>query len=196
MGLNRFVGTGRLTKDVEFKENTSGGKNMARFTVAINRNYKDNSGNTQADFIPCVAWGKLADGIKESLAKSSRCTVEGKIQTGSYEGQDGKKVYTTELNVEFVEFLDPKPNRNQGQQEGGQPQQQFGGQPQQQFGGQPQQQFGGQPQQQWGGQPQQQFGGQPQQQWGGQPQQQWGSQPQQQWGGQPQQQGNGDGLPF
>ncbi|WP_197232081.1 single-stranded DNA-binding protein, partial [Lysinibacillus sphaericus] len=133
MGLNRFVGTGRLTKDVEFKENTNGGNNMARFTVAINRNYKNGSGNTDADFIPCVAWGKIADGIKESLAKGSRCTVEGKIQTGSYEGQDGKKVYTTELNIEFVEFLDPKPNGNQGQQ--GQPQgsQQFPQQGQQQF---------------------------------------------------------------
>ena len=194
MATNNFVGTGRLTKDVDFKP-MQNGRNLARFTIAISRNYKDDNGKSITDYLPCVVWGKLADAVSNSLSKGSRCTVVGSVHTGSYDGQDGKKVYTTEINVDSVEFLDPKPqnaNANNGQtnqqpqgQQGGYPQQQQGGFPQQQQqqGGFPQQQ-GGFPQQQ-GGFPQQQ-GGFPQQQ-GGFPQQQGGF-PQQQ-GGFPQQQG-------
>ncbi|MFY0516526.1 single-stranded DNA-binding protein [Lysinibacillus sp. UGB7] len=213
---------GRLTKDPELKYAPSGVP-YVRATVAVNRTFQNQQGEKEADFISVVAWRKQAENLANFMRKGSQVGVTGKIQTGSYEGQDGKRVYTTDVVADAIQFLDPPANgASQPQQQygGGQPQQQYGGgQPQQQYGGgQPQQQYdGGQPQQQYGaGQPQQQYSagqpqpqysaGQPQPQYGaGQPQPQYSAgQPQQQFGGgQPQQQfGKGpievseDDLPF
>lgn len=145
--INRVVLVGRLTKDPELRY-TQGGLPVARFTVAVNRTFSNQQGDKEADFINCVAWRKQAENLANFMRKGSLIGVEGRIQTGSYEGQDGKRVYTTEVVADSVQFLEPRGNggNSQPKQQG---QGQFGGQPAY-GGGQPA--FSSQP-------PQQSFGG-------------------------------------
>lgn len=104
--INRVTLVGRLTKDPELRY-TPTGHAVARFTLAVNRiTKKDNQ--QQADFINIVVWRKLAENVANYLHKGSQAAVDGRIQTGSYDGQDGKKVYTTEVVAEGVQFLDAK----------------------------------------------------------------------------------------
>jgi len=105
--INRIVLVRRLTKDPELKY-TPSGIAMARFTLAVNRTFKDSSGEQQADFINCVVWRKQAENTANYLKKGSLAGVEGRIQTGSYEGQDGKRIYTTDVVADSVQFLEPK----------------------------------------------------------------------------------------
>lgn len=109
--INRVVLVGRLTKDPELKY-TPSGVAMARFTLAVNRTFSNQKGEREADFINCLVWRKQAENAANYLSKGSLCGVEGRIQTGSYEGQDGKRVYTTDVVVDSVQFLEP---RNGGQ---------------------------------------------------------------------------------
>lgn len=106
--LNRWVGVGRLTKDPELRYTPSGVAN-ARFTLAINRPFNNSSGEKEADFISVVVWRKTAENSANYLKKGSLAGIEGRIQTGSYEGADGKRVYTSEVIADNVQFLDPKP---------------------------------------------------------------------------------------
>ena len=105
--INRIVLVRRLTKDPELKY-TPSGIAMARFTLAVNRTFKDSSGEQQADFINCAVWRKQAENTANYLKKGSLAGVEGRIQTGSYEGQDGKRIYTTDVVADSVQFLEPK----------------------------------------------------------------------------------------
>ncbi|PIC59080.1 single-stranded DNA-binding protein [Sporosarcina sp. P12(2017)] len=105
--INRVVLVGRLTKDPELKY-TQGGIAVCRFTLACNRPFKSEGGEQQADFIQCVAWRKQAENISNFLNKGSLAGVDGRIQTGSFEGQDGKRVYTTEVVADSTQFLEPK----------------------------------------------------------------------------------------
>lgn len=105
--INRVVLVGRLTKDVDLKY-TPSGVAMARFTLAVNRTFKDASGEQQADFINIVVWRKQAENTANYLKKGSLAGIEGRIQTGSYEGQDGKRIYTTDVVADSVQFLEPK----------------------------------------------------------------------------------------
>lgn len=150
--INRVVIVGRLTKDPELRY-TPSGVPMARFTVAVNRTFSNQQGDKEADFIGCIAWRKQAENLANFMRKGSLIGVEGRIQTGSYEGQDGKRVYTTDVVADSVQFLEP---RGGGGQQNMQPQQQYnnsgnfgGGQPsynnppqQQPYGGAPNQDFG------------------------------------------------------
>ena len=104
--MNKFIGIGALTKTVEVRY-TKNELKVANFTIAINREVKNKEGNYDADFISCVAYGNLADLVSKYLDKGSRISVEGHIQTGSYE-KDGKKTYTTDIVVEKIQFLDSK----------------------------------------------------------------------------------------
>ncbi|WP_419957236.1 single-stranded DNA-binding protein [Psychrobacillus psychrotolerans] len=104
--INRVVLVGRLTKDPELKY-TPSGVAMARFTLAVNRTFKS-EGQPDADFINIVVWRKQAENTANYLKKGSLAGVEGRIQTGSYEGQDGKRVYTTDVVADSVQFLEPK----------------------------------------------------------------------------------------
>ncbi|MCZ8533747.1 single-strand binding protein [Paenisporosarcina quisquiliarum] len=126
--INRVVLVGRLTKDPELRY-TPSGVAMARFTLAVNRTFSNQSGEREADFINCVVWRKQAENTANFLKKGSLAGVEGRIQTGSYEGQDGKRVYTTDVVADSVQFLEPRNSsgeRNQGgQSSGGNGQQQF-----------------------------------------------------------------------
>ncbi|MCY9434172.1 single-stranded DNA-binding protein [Bacillus haynesii] len=105
--LNRTVLVGRLTKDPELRY-TQSGQAVASFTLAVNRTFKNKNGETEADFINCVAWRNTAENISNHLKKGSMAGVDGRLQTRSYDDQSGRKVFVTELVVETVQFLDPK----------------------------------------------------------------------------------------
>ena len=104
--MNHFVGIGRLTRDPNVKY-TQSGKAYASFTLAIDRR-KSADGNQQADFIQCVAWEKTAEVISQYVSKGQKIAVEGRIQTRSYDAQDGNKRYVTEVVVQSMEFCDSK----------------------------------------------------------------------------------------
>ena len=112
--MNKVIISGRLTKDVEFRS-TEIGTSVARFTVATNRNFKNKEGNYDADFISCVAYRNSADFIAKYFKKGSGIIVDGRIQTGSYEAQDGTKRYTTDVVVENVEFNGTKKEDTQSE---------------------------------------------------------------------------------
>ena len=104
--MNHFVGIGRLVRDPNVKY-TQGGKAYASFTLAIDRR-KSGEGNPQADFISCVAWEKTAEVISQYCTKGKKIAVEGRIQTRSYDANDGTKRYVTEVVVNSMEFCDSK----------------------------------------------------------------------------------------
>ncbi|WP_445478015.1 single-stranded DNA-binding protein [Lysinibacillus irui] len=105
--INRVVLVGRLTKDPELRY-TPNGIASCRFTVAVNRTFKGQNGEQEADFISCVAWRKQAENLANFQRKGNLIGVEGRIQTGSYEGQDGKRVYTTDVVADSIQFLEPR----------------------------------------------------------------------------------------
>ncbi|WP_302816176.1 single-stranded DNA-binding protein [Selenomonas flueggei] len=102
--MNHFVGIGRLTRDPEVRY-TQSGKACAKFTLAIDRR---GNGEKQADFIQCVAWEKIAEVISQYTGKGRKIAVEGRIQTRSYDANDGSKRYVTEVVVQSMEFCDSK----------------------------------------------------------------------------------------
>jgi single-strand DNA-binding protein len=104
--MNRVVLVGRLTRDPELKY-TPSGVAVATFTLAVNRPFKNESGEQQADFINIVIWRKQAENAANYLKKGSLAGVDGHIQTRNYE-KDGKKVYITEVVADSVQFLEPK----------------------------------------------------------------------------------------
>lgn len=109
--INKAVLVGRLTKDPDLRYGNSGTA-ICRFTLAVNRTFKTQDGQ-DADFIQVVCFKKTAENAANFLKKGSLTGVDGRIQTGSYEGQDGKRVYTTEVIADSVQFLEQK---NSGQQ--------------------------------------------------------------------------------
>jgi single-strand DNA-binding protein len=118
--MNRVVLVGRLTKDPDLRY-TPNGVPVASFTLAVNRTFTNQQGEREADFINCVVWRKPAENAANFLKKGSLAGVDGRIQTRSYEGQDGKRVYVTEVQAESVQFLEPKNSNTQRNEE---PQQQ------------------------------------------------------------------------
>jgi len=96
---------------------TPNGQAVTQFTVAVNRNYKDSSGEwkEETEWFRVVAWGPLAERTAEYLRKGRKVYVEGRLQTRSWEGQDGQKRYTTELIASTVTALDPRPREDGGE---------------------------------------------------------------------------------
>ncbi|MGX0480039.1 single-strand DNA-binding protein [Staphylococcus pasteuri] len=122
--LNRVVLVGRLTKDPEFRT-TPNGVSVATFTLAVNRTFTNAQGEREADFINCVTFRKQADNVNNYLSKGSLVGVDGRVQSRSYENQEGKRVFVTEVVCDSVQFLEPKNNNqsnNQPQQQNGQTQ--------------------------------------------------------------------------
>lgn len=113
--INRIVLVGRLTKDPELRY-TPSGVPMTRFTLAVNRTFTDQQGNREADFIGCIAWRKQAENLANFMKKGNMIGIEGRLQTGSYEGQDGKRVYTTDVIADSVQFLESRASSGQGGQ--------------------------------------------------------------------------------
>jgi len=154
--LNNVTLVGRLTKDVDLRY-TANGKAVGNFTLAVNRAFKDANGETQADFIPVVVWGKPAENTANYMKKGSMVGVVGRIQTRHYDNNDGQRVYVTEVVTNEVSFLESRNSNQGGQSQGGNQQApQQGGYQQQPQGGQAPQQNQQQAPQQQGNYQQQQ----------------------------------------
>lgn len=110
--MNKVILLGRLTKDPDVRY-TQGQEAMciARYTLAVDRRVKK-EGHDNADFIPCVAFGKAGEFVEKYCKKGTKLAVSGRIQTGSYTNRDGQKVYTTDVMIEEQEFAESK---NSGQ---------------------------------------------------------------------------------
>ena len=104
--MNSVQLIGRLTRDPEVRY-TDGGVSIARFSLAVERRLKQENG-ADADFINIVSFGKTAEFIEKYFHKGMKVALNGRIQTGSYTDKDGKKVYTTDVIAENVEFCESK----------------------------------------------------------------------------------------
>lgn len=105
--INNVVLVGRLTKDPDLKY-TGNGTAVATFTLAVNRNFTNQSGEREADFINCVIWRKSAETLANYAKKGVLIGVTGRIQTRSYENQQGQKVYVTEVIADNFQLLESK----------------------------------------------------------------------------------------
>lgn len=105
--MNQTIILGRICKDLELKK-TPSQKSVLSFTLAVDRKFKDASGNKKTDFINCVAWEKTADNIEKYFGKGSKILISGEIQTRDYQSSDGKKVFVTEILVSEFDFCESK----------------------------------------------------------------------------------------
>ena len=105
--MNKVIIIGRMTKDVELRR-TGSGKAVASFTLAVNKDYKNEQGGYDADFIECVAFEQRAETISKYVHKGDRFAVLGQLATRSYETKEGKKVKVTEVKVTEFDFLESK----------------------------------------------------------------------------------------
>lgn len=106
--MNKVILMGRLTRDPEVRY--SAGENasaFARFTLAVDRRFR-RDGDSTADFISCVAFGRTAEFAEKYLRQGLKVVLTGRIQTGSYTNRDGQKVYTTDVVAEDLEFAESK----------------------------------------------------------------------------------------
>ena len=113
--MNKVILMGRLTRDPDIRY--SQGENaqaIARYTLAVDRRFRRQDGDQQADFIGCVAFGRSAEFAEKYLHQGTKIVVTGRIQTGSYTRNDGTKVYTTDVVVEDQEFAESKNASAQG----------------------------------------------------------------------------------
>lgn len=118
--INRVILVGRLTKDPEYRQ-TPNGVSVATFTLAVNRSFTNSQGEREADFINVVVFRKQAENVSKYLSKGSLAGVDGRIQSRSYENNEGRRVFVTEVVADNVQFLEPKNNNqqnNQSQQQG------------------------------------------------------------------------------
>lgn len=105
--INNVVLVGRLTKDPDLRF-TQSGQAVATFTLAVNRNFTNGSGEREADFINCVIWRKSAESLANYAKKGTLLGVTGRIQTRNYENQQGQRVYVTEVVAENFQLLESK----------------------------------------------------------------------------------------
>ncbi|HVX24142.1 MAG TPA: single-stranded DNA-binding protein [Candidatus Saccharimonadales bacterium] len=117
--LNQVTLMGNLTRDPELRQ-TPTGQNVTSFSLALNRSYKDQSGEWQeaTDYIDCVCWGPLAERVAQYLSKGRRCLVQGRLQSRSWE-QDGAKRSKVEVLANDVTFLDSRGGGDDGGNFGG-----------------------------------------------------------------------------
>ena len=115
--MNVWTGMGRLVKDPDTNY-TQQGKVYTRFTLAVNRNYKNADGTQAVDFIDCVAWGKTAEAIGNFVHKGQRLLVEGTLNISSYEGKDGAKHRSAEINVRNFHFIEKAEKKGFGEDMG------------------------------------------------------------------------------
>ena len=118
--MNKVILMGRLARDPDVRT-TQGGRQVARMTIAVDRRISRANaqpGQQTADFISLVAWERTAEFAGHYLSKGSQILVEGRIQSRSYEAQDGTKRYVTEVNVDHIEFAGPRPQGDIGMEDG------------------------------------------------------------------------------
>ena len=102
--INKFIGNGRVTKDIELKA-TSNGISAANFTLAITRNFKNTNGEYESDFLQCIAFRGTAELLSKYVKKGDTIGVDGSVRTRSYKDKDDKTVYVTEIVVDNIDFL-------------------------------------------------------------------------------------------
>ena len=108
--MNKVILVGNLTKDPELVT-TNNGISLCRFTLAVQRRFTSGDGEREADFINIVVWRKQAENVKNYLTQGSQVAIDGRLQTRTYDGEDGKKRYITEVVADNVQFLDSKSSR-------------------------------------------------------------------------------------
>ncbi|MDM7320465.1 single-stranded DNA-binding protein [Streptomyces sp. P17] len=113
--INNVVLVGRLTKDPDLRY-TGNGTAVAAFTMAVERSFNGADGQKQTDFISCVVWRKQAETLANYTRKGSLLGVQGRLQSRSYDNQQGQKVFVTEVVVEEFQFLETKAQSEQRQQ--------------------------------------------------------------------------------
>lgn len=113
--INNVVLTGRITRNLELKQTNNNNLSL-NITLAVERNFKDQSGQKQTDFISCKAFGKRAETIAQYCQKGDLIGVTGSIQTGSYQKQDGSTVYTTDVMVDGLSLFPKLKQDNQANQ--------------------------------------------------------------------------------
>ncbi|ASF41387.1 MAG: single-stranded DNA-binding protein [Halobacillus sp.] len=111
--LNRVVLVGRLTKDPDLRY-TPNGVAVANFTIAVNRPFSNNQGGQDADFLNCVVWRRAAENLANFMNKGSLVGVDGRLQSRSFDNQEGKRVFVTEVVADSVQFLESKGSSSQG----------------------------------------------------------------------------------
>ena len=111
--INRVVLIGRLTRDIELRY-TQGGTAVGSFTIAVNRQFTNQQGEREADFINAVIWRKAAENLANFTHKGSLIGIEGRLQTRNYENQQGNRVYVTEVVVENFSLLESRNDANRG----------------------------------------------------------------------------------
>ena len=109
--MNKVFLIGRLTRDPELRY-TGSNTAVATFSLAVNRNFSNQNGEREADFINIVVWRKQAENVKNFLTQGSQVAIDGRIQTRSYDDQNGQKRYVTEVVADNVEFLGSKNSSN------------------------------------------------------------------------------------
>ncbi len=102
--INRFIGNGRVTKDIELKCMPNGSSTV-NFTLAITRNFKNANGEYESDFLQCIAYRGTAELLSKFVKKGDSIGVEGSVRTRSYKDKDDKTVYVTEIVVDNIDFL-------------------------------------------------------------------------------------------
>ena len=105
--MNTVQLVGRLTRDVELRF-TSSGTAVGSFTIAVNRNFTNQQGEREADFISCVIWRKAAENLANFTRKGSLIAIDGRLQTRSYDNQQGQRVYVTEVVVNNFDLLESR----------------------------------------------------------------------------------------
>ena len=107
--MNKCILVGRLTKDPETRVSQGdNGTTITRFSIAVNRRFKNKEGVYEADFPNCVCYGKTAEFVDQYFKKGMAIGITGRLATGSYTNKDGQKVYTTDVVVEEAEFVESK----------------------------------------------------------------------------------------
>ena len=111
--MNKVILIGRTTKDIELRY-TASNVSVGNFSLAVTRSFKNANGEYESDFFNCIAFGKLAETLKNYVHKGDRLGVEGRLQSRNYQNEEGKKVYITEVIVENIEFLQAKKKESSG----------------------------------------------------------------------------------
>jgi single-strand DNA-binding protein len=115
--INQVVLVGRLTKEVNLKY-TPSNQAVATFSLAVNRNFKSQNGEREADFINCVIWRQQAENLANWAKKGALIGITGRIQTRSYENQQGQRVYVTEVVSDNFQLLESRKDREAGHSQG------------------------------------------------------------------------------
>lgn len=114
--MNKVIEMGRLTRDPEISNSTSG-TTFARFSIAVDRRFK-REGEPDADFFNCTAFGKTAEFVEKYLQKGTKVLVTGRLQNNNYTTREGQKIYDLRIMVEEIEFAESKKDNSQSTDQG------------------------------------------------------------------------------